>query len=135
MLGDLLKQWPNDSAVQNDEAYARVLLLPHGQGIDQKVQGELESIETLAAKLVEKEPASLPHRTLLALVRLRLDRPKDALLVYQNINVPKNSLTTSSIVVHAAVLAANGMTDQAREEFSHLPADKLLPEEQVLVPQ
>ena len=28
VLGDLLKQWPNDSAVQNDEAYVRVLLLP-----------------------------------------------------------------------------------------------------------
>ena len=134
VLGDLLKFWPNDSAVQNDEAYARVLLLPRAQDVDEQVRAELEVIEKLATRLVEKEPASLPHRTLLALVRLRLNRPQDALLVYQKINVPKSSLTTSSVAVHAAVLAANGMADQAREEFAQVPAEKMLPEERELVP-
>ncbi len=133
VLSDLLKLWPNDSAVQNDEAYARLLLLPREKS--EQVEGELEAIEKLGSKLVEKEPASLPHRTLLALARLRLNRPQDALAVYQNINVPKSSLTTSSIVVHAAVLAANGMSDQAKEEFAQLTPERLLPEERELLPQ
>jgi tetratricopeptide (TPR) repeat protein len=133
ILTDLLKLWPNDTAVQNDEAYARLLLLPNDTSPGKNTQ-ELQAIETLAAKLVEKEPNSLPHRTLLALARLRLQRPQDALVVYKDINVPKTSLTTASVAVHAAVLAATGHADEARSEFAQLPADKMLPEERQLMP-
>ena len=184
ILVDLLKVWPNDTAVQNDEAYARLLLTSHSSTPQQLnsstssssstsspaaspsdqpstlnpqpstssspatssspstlnpqpstfALAELESIEALAAKLVEREPSSLPHRTLLALARLRLNRPADALAVYNGINVPKASLTTSSVVVHAAVLAANGHLEDARKEFANIPPGKSLPEEAALAP-
>ena len=135
ILKDLLKLWPNDTAVQNDEAYAQLLLLPNDTtSPPAKITEELQSIESLAAKLVEKEPSSLPHRTVLALARLRLHRTDDALAVYKEVNAPKTSLTTSSIAVHAAVLAATGHGDEARTEFAQLPKDKMLPEEQQLVP-
>ena len=130
ILVELLKVWPNDTAVQNDEAYARLLLLPANAD-----PAELNPIEAMAAKLVEREPTSLPHRTLLALARLKLNRPGDALVVYKGINVPKTSLTTSSVAVHAAVLAANGHKDDAVTEFALVPMDKILPEEQALKPQ
>jgi len=135
ILAQLLKLWPNDTAVQNDEAYSRLLLLPAEDGASPgKNRQELQAIETLASKLVEKEPSSLPHRTLLALARLRLQRPQDALAVYKDINVPKTSLTTASVAVHAATLAATGHAEEARSEFAQLPADKMLPEERQLFP-
>jgi tetratricopeptide (TPR) repeat protein len=134
VLRDLLALWPNDSAVQNDEAYIRLLLLPNESNAPSgKVKEELAAIEALAATLVEKEPSSLPHRTLLALARLRLNRPQDALAVYQGINVPKTSLTTSSVAVHAAVLQALGNSEEAQIEIGQLPAEKLLPEERKLL--
>jgi hypothetical protein len=139
--------------VQNDEAYARLLLMPSSvvaavpaalpsasvTPSDNKEpitnNPELTAIERLAAKLVEREPSSLPHRTLLALARLKLNRPADAMLVYKDINVPKASLTSSSVAVHAAVLAANGHPEEARAEFARIPQDKILPEEKALAPQ
>ena len=129
ILVDLLKLWPTDPAVQNDEAYARLLLLP----TDPSAHEELHSIEQVAEKLLAREPASLPHRTVLALARLKQNHTAEALSIYKDINVPKAAVTTSSIAVHAAVLAAAGHKEQAREEFSHLPADKLLPEEAELM--
>jgi hypothetical protein len=71
---------------------------------------------------------------LLALARLKQNRPGDALAVYKDINVPANALTTSSLAVHAAVLSASGHPEDARTEFSKLPVDKLLPEEKALAP-
>jgi hypothetical protein len=127
ILTELLKIWPNDTAVQNDEAYARLLLSPANPD-----SPELREIETLAQKLMEREPGSLPHRTLLALARLKQNRPYDALSVYRGIQVPRNTLTTSTISVHAAVLAATNETEAAEREFDTLPADKLLPEERAL---
>ncbi len=136
ILAELLKIWPNDSAIQNDDAYIRLLLMP-GPPPDnhQPVTGnpELSGIEQQAETLVTREPASLPHRTLLALARLKLNRPYDAAAVYRGINVPKNALTTSTISVHAAVLAATNDKDGAQKEAAALPKDKLLPEEQALL--
>jgi tetratricopeptide (TPR) repeat protein len=193
ILVELLKLWPNDPAVQNDEAYARLLLLPSinnsqsptpsveittsgppKDGLDVAgsqlsapktpevppspsfgaassgqrsevsasatkdqeqitINEELRSIEHLGEKLVAREPASLPHRTVLALARLKQNRPADALSIYREINVPSSALTTSSLAVHAAVLAAAGHMEEARAEFARLPADKLLPEEKALI--
>ncbi len=166
ILIDLVKLWPNDPAVQNDEAYMRLLLLPSEPSAPgaqkSEVSGqtsdvssplhapsseasasvnaaadlpELKSIESLAEKLVEREPASLPHRTVLALARLKQDRPADALSVYKDINVPRSAVSTSSMAVHSAVLAASGHKEEARAEFSLLAVDKLLPEERALEPR
>jgi tetratricopeptide (TPR) repeat protein len=155
VLTELLKLWPGDPAIQNDEAYIRLLLLPsldnsqlspsplpareasRPEGSAEQAGGpaaaELAAIESLAEKLVEHEPVSFPHRTVLALARLKQNRPADALAVYSGINVPKAAVTTSSVAVHAAVLAANAHKQEAQTEFATLPPDRLLPEERTLV--
>jgi tetratricopeptide (TPR) repeat protein len=130
ILADLLKLWPTDTSVLNDEAYVRLLLLPANAD-----PNELHSIEELAVQLVQREPSSLPHRSLLALARLKQNKATEAMTVYEGITAPRASLTTASIAIHAATLAANGKTEQARAESSQLPKDKMLPEERVLIPQ
>ena len=136
ILVELFKIWPNDPAVQNDEAYARLLLLPNPPRDNPQPitdNQELKDIENLADNLVKREPASLPHRTLLALARLKQNRPYDALAVYRGINVPRNALTTSTLAIHVAILAATNDKEGAAKEAVNLPKDKLLPEEQALV--
>ena len=139
----MLAIWPNDSAIQNDEAYMRLLLLVgtgsvpsiHRQGATEGVpqSEELNGIEQLAKKLLERNPRSLPHRTLLALARLRQNRAAEALDVYANIQVVPNALTSAALAVHAAVLAANGRTDDAKTETAQIKVDNLLPEEKALI--
>jgi tetratricopeptide (TPR) repeat protein len=170
ILADMLKLWPNDTAIQNDEAYMRLLLISSPQSQvesrkeevenerrgDQKSESEktveaavpaakfqsdagdtpattteeLIAIEKLAEELVRREPASLPHRTLLALALLKQHRLAAALDVYSNINVAQNALSPSALAVHAAVLAANDHRDDARKEIQQVHLDQLLPEEQ-----
>jgi lipopolysaccharide biosynthesis regulator YciM len=177
VLAEMLAIWPNDPAVQNDEAYTRLLLLssqqsqksedgsqrseptpaagdtpaatgerenaqrptPNAQRPTSETQEpitnneELRTIEQLAAQLVQREPSSLPHRTLLALARLRLGKFSDALDAYSNIQVSRGALTPSALAVHAAVLAANGRLDDAASEIRDVDPKRLLPEEAVLV--
>jgi len=128
VLAEMLALWPNDRAIQNDEAYTRLLLLPGAAEEDHTE--EIDTIERLAEKLVQQNPASLPHRTLLALARLKQHRPFAALEVYSNIQIVPNAVSPSALAVHAAVLAANDRRDDARHEIEQAPPDKLLPEEQ-----
>ncbi len=157
ILAEMLKLWPNDTAIQNDEAYTRLLLLQSSHEVESdKAKAEdsseksedgsqksltdnhasdneqLIAIEQLAQGLVRREPSSLPHRTLLALALLKQQRPVAALDVYSGINVTANALTPSALAVHAAVLAANDQREAAREEISHVPTDKLLSEEHAI---
>jgi hypothetical protein len=127
VLADMLALWPNDAAIQNDEAYTRLLLLPPANG--EEHVDEINAIEQLAEELVQENPASLPHRTLLALARLKQHRPFAALEVYSNIQIVPNAVSPSALAVHAAVLAANGRRNDARREIEQAPLDKLLPEE------
>src|SRR5205085_12175436 len=112
VLAEMLTIWPNDPAVQNGEAYTRLLLLSRrsedgSQTLELITNNEeLITIEQLAARLVEREPSSLPHRTLLALARLKLGKFSDAMDVYSNIQVARGALTPSALAVHAAVLTA-----------------------------
>jgi tetratricopeptide (TPR) repeat protein len=180
VLSEMLAIWPNDPAVQNDEAYTRLLLMEQsqrsedgsqrsgpaaGDGPSVTVGGEnvqprkedgaasptpnaqrptaeaqpitnneeLISIEQLAARLVQREPSSLPHRTLLALARLRLGKFSDALDAYSNIQVSRGALTPSALAVHAAVLAANGKSADAATELRDVDVKRLLPEEAALI--
>jgi hypothetical protein len=166
VLTGMLAIWPNDSAIQNDEAYTRLLLLvgtglvpsgnkdttervppnnsPRGTGSVPSIHRpdttagvpqseELNGIEQLAKKLLERNPRSLPHRTLLALARLWQNRAAEALDVYANIQVAPNALTPSALAVHAAVLAANGRADDAKTEAAQVKVDNLLPEEKALI--
>src|SRR5947207_345360 len=152
VLADMLKIWPNDDAVQNDEGYTRLLLLDssseRGARSDQQGEkeseekaqlqppsSELQALSALAEKLVERNPRSLPHRTFLALARLKQNRAADALSVYENITVARSALTPSTLAVHAAVLAANGKTEEAKSEVEQIKTDNLLPEERALVEQ
>jgi hypothetical protein len=128
VLADMLALWPNDAAIQNDEAYTRLLLLPPAN--DEEHVDEINAIEQLAEKLVQQNPASLPHRTLLALARLKQHHPFAALEVYSNIQIVPNAVSPSALAVHAAVLAANDRRNDARQEIEQAPLDKLLPEEQ-----
>jgi hypothetical protein len=128
VLADMLALWPNDPAIRNDEAYTRLLLLPVASG--EEHVDEINAIEQLARKLVQQNPASLPHRTLLALARLKQHRAFAALEVYSNIQVVPNAVSPSALAVHAAVLAANDRRNDARHEIEQAPLDKLLPEEQ-----
>jgi hypothetical protein len=136
VLADMLAIWPNDPAVLNDEAYMRLLLI-----ISQQLQRsesatgnqEIIAIEELAAKLVEREPGSLPHRSLLALARLQLGRYAGAMEAYANIQASKSALTPSALAVHAAVLAANGRAEDAATEIREIDMKRLLPEEAALL--
>jgi len=157
ILADMLKIWPNDAAVQNDEAYTRLLLLDSNSRNDEarmtndeKENAEhrtsaektlnpqpstLNELEQLAANLVAKNPRSMPHRTLLALARLKQHRATEALAVYENITVARGALTPPALAVHAAVLAANGHTEEARAEAAQIKPEQLLAEEKALLGQ
>jgi hypothetical protein len=126
VLAEMLQLWPNDTAIRNDEAYTRLLLMPN----DAPDREELIEIERLAEQLAEKDRTSLPHKTLLALSRLKQGRPTDALAVYQNLEISPKALSASALAVHAAVLHGNGQTAAAREQLNKVPLTALLPEEQ-----
>jgi tetratricopeptide (TPR) repeat protein len=143
LLAAMLKLWPNDTAIQNDEAYTRLLLLGGTRaaasarvsdqiGGTDSTSSELRSIELLAEDLVAREPKSLPHRTLLALARLRAGLPQSALDAY-GIDVPDEARTPSAIAVRSATLIANGRVDQAKSLLTDLNRDQLLPEEKALI--
>jgi hypothetical protein len=144
ILAEMLKQWPDDTAIQNDEAYTRLLMAgakDEGKRQKEEVSGlppitnneEPITVERLAEDLVRLEPASLPHRTLLALARLKTGQPAKALEVYSGLHIPPNAAPPSAIAVHAAVLAANGQEEDAQKEAAQIKPDQLLPEEQVLI--
>src|SRR5206468_9770771 len=105
---------------------------PPSQGYGVASQ-ELITLSALAEKLVERNPRSLPHRTFLALARLKQNRAAGALSVYKNITVARGALTPSALAVHAAVLAANGKMDDARSEAEQIKPEQLLVEERNLI--
>ena len=137
ILSEMIRFWPNDPAVQNDEGYVRLLLMSNNPGDEARMTNDerstLDGMEKLAAKLVEHDPASMPHRTFLALARLRQNRPQDALAVYANIRITPRALTASALAVHAAVLEAAGHQDDAKTEAQQIHIDNLLPEERRLI--
>ncbi len=132
VLAEMLKTRPNDIAIQNDEAYTRLLLA--GAGNAEMLKSEtLKSLEALAEDLIKREPASLPHRTLLALARLRQGQGAKAFEVYSALRIPPNAATPSAVAVHAAVLAASGRDEDAKTEAGAVNWEQLLPEEQALI--
>ena len=130
VLANMLALWPNDLAVQNDEAYTRLLLSPPAAA---ETRHQAAAIEKLAEKLIQREPHSLPHRTLLALALLRQERAEDALRVYSDLQVKQDAVSGSALAVHAAILAATANLENAKTEAAQLKREQLLPEEQALV--
>jgi hypothetical protein len=133
VLAEMLSLWPDDPAIQNDEAYTRLLLLPANAGEIPEARADAAAIERRAQKLIEREPASLPHRTLLALARLRQGHAAEALQIYANINIPPGVLTSSALAVHTAILAATAHTEDAKTEVKEIKLDQLFPEERSLI--
>ncbi len=130
VLATMLALWPDDLAIQNDEAYTRLLLCPPAAP---ETKDQAAAIEKLAEKLIEREPHSLPHRTLLALARLRQERAEEALRVYSDLQVKQDAVSGSALAVHAAILAATANLENAKTEAAQLKREQLLPEEQALV--
>jgi hypothetical protein len=126
----MLALWPNDPAIKNDEAYTRLLLSTPDAS---ETKREAVAIEEVAEKLIEQEPASLPHRTLLALARLKQGRAQDALALYSDLRVKQDALSGSALAVHAAILAATAHTQDAKTEVEQIKQEELLPEERSLV--
>ena len=142
VLAEMLSIWPNDTAIQNDEAYTHLLLMPTKSTANSQpsTSSSFEAadpavaleIEKVAADLVKREPKSLPHRTLLALARLRAGLVNSALDAY-GIEVPEEVITPSAVAVRAVALAANGRQNEATELLRKLNRDALVPEERALV--
>ena len=130
VLANMLVLWPDDLAIQNDEAYSRLLLCPAAAP---ETKQQAATIEKLAEKLIQREPQSLPHRTLLALALLRQERAEDALRVYSQLQVKQDVISGSALAVHAAILAATANLENAKTEAAQLKREQLLPEEQALV--
>ncbi len=118
----MLRIWPDDRGLQNDDAYFAAL----------RNEAVAEAAVT-AERLYREQPASLPHRTALALARLRLGQNTAALEVFQNIIIPDGVAQPSSRVVLAAVLRANGFDLEARNEADRVPRARLKKEERALL--
>lgn len=127
ILREMLALWPEDTAIQNDEAYLGLLL-------DAKTT-DPAAAEALAAQLVEKAPASLPHRVLLALARLKGARAarERAIEAFANIRVEPHVATPAALAVHAAALEAAGHSAEAREEAGTVNVTMLSVPEQALI--
>ena len=130
VLANMLVLWPDDLAIQNDEAYTRLLL---SSPADMKTRHQAADIEKLAEELIQRDPRSLPHRSLLALALLRQERAEDALKVYSQLQVKQDVVSGSALAVHAAILAATANLENAKTEAAQIKRDQLLPEEQALV--
>lgn len=116
------KIWPEDRGLQNDEAYFAAL----------QNQSVAEAAAT-AERLFREQPTSLPHRTALALARLRLGQNTAALEVFRSIVIPEGVAQPSTRVVLAAVLRANGFDVEARAEADRVPRARLKKEERQLL--
>jgi Tfp pilus assembly protein PilF len=122
LFAEMLKFWPDDSALRNNHAYLNLLLS----------QETSESRET-AEKLVNQFPENLAFRTTLALAWLRLKDSAAALRVYEGQHFAWAQSQPGQRAVYAAVLFASGKQTEARELAVRIPNDNLRAEERELV--
>jgi len=122
VLGKMKERWPKDDAVKNDFAYVNLLT---ATAVDESLAA--------ARELVAASPASMAHRTTLALAALRKNDPAGALSVYRGLSIPWDRVGAPQRAVYAAVLGANGKTAEARIEADAVPRDQLRPEELELI--
>jgi thioredoxin-like negative regulator of GroEL len=124
IAAEIAQLWPDDAAARNQDAYLRLLLGASGD--------TAEAAERDADVLVRKEPRNWSARATLGLARLRLGRNKDALAA---IRAPRVTGVEppGALAVRAAILAANGYEEGARNDARLLGAQPLLPEERALI--
>lgn len=114
--------WPQDHAVANDLAY-----------FDGLLNENVKAARTVASALVAAEPASLPHRTTLALAELRLGDGLSALDAFRAVGALGAAAQPRSQAVYAAVLWQTSYEREARQAVKNIPLQRLLPEERALV--
>jgi tetratricopeptide (TPR) repeat protein len=124
IAAEIAQLWPDDAAARNQDAYLR-LLLGASDGTAEVAQREAEV-------LVRKEPRNWFARATLGLARLRLGRNKEALAAIREPRVTGVE-PPGPLAVRAAILAANGYEEGARNDARILGAKPLLPEERALI--
>jgi hypothetical protein len=124
IAADMMRLWPDDATARNQDAYLRLLLGASGDAA--------EAAEREAKVLVAKEPRNWQARATLGLACLRLGRKQDALAAIREPRVT-GAEPPGALAVRAAILAANGYTDPARNDALLISAKPLLPEERTLI--
>ncbi len=120
----IARLWPDDAAARNQDTYLRLLLGASN--------GAAEAAEREAEVLVRKEPRNWQARATLGLACLRLGRKQEALAAIREPRVTGIE-PPGALAVRAAILAANGYEDGARNDARLLSAKPLLPEERALI--
>jgi hypothetical protein len=124
IAAEIARLWPDDAAARNQDTYLRLLL-----GAS---DGAAEAAQREAQVLVAKEPRNWQARATLGLACLRLGRKQEALAAIRPIRVTGNE-PPGALAVRAAILAANGYEEGARNDASLVSAKPLLPEERALI--
>lgn len=122
---EITRQWPEDENARLDEAYFRLLLgMP---------DADAQLVEQNATAAALSDPDNWKVRAVLALSRLRLGHPAQALDAFNTPRPPTAVKPPPAVVVHAAVLAANNMKEAAQKEAGSLAIEPLLPQERALL--
>jgi tetratricopeptide (TPR) repeat protein len=124
IAAEIAQLWPDDAAARNQDAYLQLLL---GASDDAAKAAERD-----AQLLVAKEPRNWQARATLGLACLRLGRNKEALTAIREPRVTGVE-PPGPLAVRAAILAANGYEDGARNDARLVNAKPLLPEERILI--
>lgn len=124
IAAEIAQMWPDDAAARNQDSYLRLLLGASGDAA--------QAAERDAQVLVAKEPQNWQARATLGLASLRLGRKQEALAAFRGSRVTGVE-PPGALAVRAAILAANGYEDGARNDARLLSAKALLPEERALI--
>ena len=124
IAAEIARVWPDDAAARNQDAYLRLLL--------GAPDGAAEAAQREAQVLVAKEPRNWQARATLGLACLRLGRKQEALAAIREPRVTGVE-PPGTLAVRAAILAANGYEDGARNDARLLSGKPLLPEERALI--
>jgi Flp pilus assembly protein TadD len=124
IASEISRIWPDDAAASNQNAYLRLLLGASGE--------QAEAAERDAQVLAAKEPKSWQARATLGLAYLRLGRKQEAFDAFRGLRVT-GAEPPGALAVRAAILAANGIEEGARNDALLLVAKPLLPEERALI--
>ena len=122
LLAEMRKRWPKDPSLRNDYAYLSLLLAK-----------EVPESKQTAEELVATFPNSLPHRTTLALALYRSNDFPAALSVYNGTQYDWRLALPGNRAIYAAILAASGKIEDAREQIRSIPRDGLRAEELELI--
>jgi tetratricopeptide (TPR) repeat protein len=124
IAAEIARLWPGDAEARNQDAYLRLLL------------GASDDVAKAAARdaklLVGKEPRNWQARATLGLACLRLGQNKEALAAIREPRVTGVE-PPGPLAVRAAILAANGYQEGARNDARLVSAKPLLPEERTLI--